>query len=62
MGGSGTKEESEKRRVGEEGGNGLLKSEFLFLSNFMVAKDLFWFEYEMFVLREILLSDDDDSN
>ena len=32
------------------GGNGLLQSEFLFLSNFMEAKGLFWFEYEMSVL------------
>ena len=33
--------ECEKRRVGEGGGNGLLQSDFLFLSNFMVAKGLF---------------------
>ena len=42
MGRSGTKEESVRREeVGEEGGNGLLQSEFLFLSNFMVTKGLF---------------------
>ena len=50
--------EFEKRRVGEGGGNGLLQSDFL--SNFMVAKGLFHFEYEMSVLWGILLSDDDD--
>ena len=33
--------ECEERKVVEGGGNGLLQSEFLFLSNFMVAKGLF---------------------
>ena len=49
--------EYEKGRVeegggggGGGGGNGLLQSDFLFLSNFTVAKGLFWFEYEMSVL------------
>ena len=41
--------EFEKRKVDEGGENWLLRSDFLFLSNFMVAKGLFWFEYEMFV-------------
>ena len=36
----GTKEES-MRRMSEGGGNGLWQSEFLFLSNLMVAKGLF---------------------
>ena len=44
----GTKEES-VRRVGEGGRNGLLQSEFLFPSDFLVVKGLFWFEYEMSV-------------
>ena len=35
-------------------------NQYFFLSNFMVAKYLFWFEYEMSVLWEILLSDDGD--
>ena len=33
-----------KGRMGEGWGNGLLQSEFLFLSNFIVAKGLFWFD------------------
>ena len=36
--------ECTKRRVGEGRGNGLLQSEFRFLSNFVVAKGLFGFE------------------
>ena len=35
--------ECEKRRVGKSGGNWLLQSDFLFLSNFMGGKGLFWF-------------------
>ena len=57
-----TKEDCENRWMVEGKGNGLLQTEILFLSNFMVAKGLFWFEYEMFVLWGILLSDDDDWN
>ena len=49
--------EREKWRVGEVGGNDLLQSEFLFLSNFMVSKVLFWFEQEMSVLWGILSDD-----
>ena len=45
--------EWEKSSVGVRGGNGLLQSEFLFLSNFMVGKGLFWLEYEVSVLRGI---------
>ena len=41
--------ECKKRRLRVRGGNWLLQSEFLFLSNFMVAKSLFWFEYEISV-------------
>ena len=52
--------ECEKKRVGKGGVNWLLRFDFLFLSNFMEAKDLFWFEYEMSVFWEILLSNDDD--
>ena len=50
--------ECEMRRVGARGGNGFLQSEFLFLSNFMVAKGLFRLEYELSILCGILLSDD----
>ena len=46
--------------MGEGEGNELLQSDVLFLSNFMVAKGLFWFEYEISVLWGIFLSDDDD--
>ena len=42
MGRNETKEkESEKGRVGKGGGHGLLRLEFRFLSNLMVAKGLF---------------------
>ena len=54
--------ECKKRRISEGGGNGLLQSEFLLLSNFMVVKGLFWFEYEKSVLWGILLSDNDDDD
>ena len=48
--GSGMNEESVKREIVEEGGgNTLLQSHFLFLSNFTVALSSFWFEYEMSV-------------
>ena len=52
MGKGETKEESVRSEewVREE------QSEFLFLSNFMVAEGLFWFEYEMSVLWEILMA------
>ena len=57
------KETMKRREWWRDGGNRLLQSKwFLFLSNFMVAKDLFWFEYEMSVFWGILLSDDDDDD
>ena len=55
------KEESVRREEWVRQGNGLLQSEFLFFSNFMVAKSLFWFEHEMSVLWGISLSDDDQN-
>ena len=61
MGRGETKKESvRKEEWVREGANRLMQSEFLFLSNFMVAKSLFWFEYEISVLWCILLRDDDD--
>ena len=50
----------EKWKVGERGGNGLLQSEFLFISNFMEVKCSFSFEYEGSVMWGTLLSDDND--
>ena len=46
-------------KVGE-GVDELFQSKCIFLSNFMVAKCLFWFEYELYILWEILFSDNDD--
>ena len=58
MGKGKMKEESVRRE--EWIRRGLFQSEFLLLSNFMVAKGLFLCEYEMSVLGWILLSDDED--
>ena len=51
-----------KGKMDEGGGNGLLQSDFLFPFDFIVAKVLFWSEYEMSVWLGVLLIDNGDWN